>query len=659
MKKTPRILPVTLSLAAALAAGAVTPAVALADAPVSDGILATVRAAGEGASLLADAQSSLDAAGVEVTGVVTSDDATLTVEAQPTGGQSDEQALAAAQALPGVESAQLNYVYQLIDATEGQTAPASRGIAPLASARSAIAADDPFAQEPSSSKSPNQYWLYATGLDGAWDALPEGAENSPVTIATLDSGAMLDHEDLAANLLSAYAYDVTNKRPLSENASTDAVGHGTAVAGIAAAVTNNATGIAGASHNTARVLPVKVIYDDGALAGQADSAALAAAYDYVLGLVDSGSVKNLRVVNMSLGAYGEDFDKDQLLHDAISLARSEYGILTVCAGGNGDYSSPYTDPVYPGDYEECVSVTALEPDGTNVHWSDYNASKDISAPGRTIWTTYTRNGEHGYYSGSLSGTSLAAPIVSGTVALMTAAEPEATPDDVLEALYGTASPVVDPDDDRTQTSGSHGALDAEAALEHLSWHMDAPSFPDATTGSWYYDPVTYVAANGIMSGSGDGSGLFNSEGKISRADMAVVLYRLLGNGEKAPSCGLTDVTDGYYYTDAVNWCVANGVFSGYANGTFGVTDSLTREQLMTVIHNAVSPSGEVDGSAFEALPDHAATSPWATDAAKWALSEGIVSGAYQNGIRMLLPQSSISRAEVAAIMQRAVEGGVL
>lgn len=668
MKKTPRTLPLSLALFAALAAGtlALSPAVARADGAATNGILITLRAPGDGASLLADADSALDAAGVEVTGVVSSDEDSMTVEARPAEGQTDEQALAAATGVPGVEEAQLNYVYSLIEPVEETAAAAPlsspgapSGITPLAS----ISVNDPFAQISDPKVSPNQYWLYASGLADAWDALPKDAQDGPVTVVTLDSGAKLDHEDLADNLVAEHAYDSAYERPLSQNPSTDAYGHGTAVAGVIAAVANNGIGVAGSTRNAAQVLPVKVVYDSGLLAGKADSASLVRAYNYVLGLIDGGELENVRVFNLSLGAYGQDFDSDGALLAVIREARYEHGILSVCSGGNGDGKEPYTDPVIPGDYDECVSVTALKEDGTNIHWSDYNQHKDISAPGSYIWSTFNSYSAvaDGDYN-NLSGTSLSAPMVSGAVALMFSANPDASIEDVLEALYATATPVNGSVDDRSQTSGSHGALAADDAADHLAWHLANPvSFTDVTSEDWYYDAVAYALAEKIMTGYQDGSGAFGVADQIQRQDAALILYRYLGNGETAPSHDFADAPQDYY-TAAVNWCVEKGFFTGYQDGSneFGVGDPLTRQDFVTVLWRiAGSPVTGAGSEAFEELPDHDLTSPWAIDAAKWALSEGVVSGSYQNGQRVLAPLANISRSEVAQIMQRVIEKNLL
>ncbi len=645
-----------LLAAAALALGlALVPSPALAAPAESDGILVTLTQPGAGEiSLLSDARSTLDAAGIEAGEVVTSGDGSLTLAARPADGQTDEQALAAALELPGVTDAQLNYVYQIIEpVTDDAGAGATDGIAPQAGTlREAIRANDPYAQVADPDESRNQYWLYNTSLVDAWNI---ARASNAVTVALFDSGVTLDHPDLEANLLTDLAWDSYYKRPLTEtqmeSGTTDNGGHGTMVAGVIAGVANNQTGIAGASYN-ANILPVKVVNDSN---GNTNTEALARAFTYLLDLIDEGKVTNVRVVNMSLGGYGDSFSGDELLHSLIREARSSYDILSVCAGGNGKSGEPLTEPCYPGDYEECVSVTALEPDGTNIPWSDYNKSKDISAPGRNVLTTSAGGGY-----GTASGSSLAAPMVSGTVALMCYAEPCATADELVEALESTAVPVEDPDNDRTGTSGSHGALDAEAAVQYLKDHVTR--FTDVHEYDWFYSSVMFVGQNGIMNGYDTGKGLFGVADSLQRQDAAGLLYNYLGNGETASAhCGLSDVPESAYYTNAVNWCVENDIFHGYPDGRFGVGDNITRQDFLCVIYNWAHKEGDVvDESIFYARPDYASTGSYAVDAVKWCLSKGVVSGSLQaDGTRWILPTSNVSRSEVAGIISNAINGKVL
>ena len=98
---------------------------------------------------------------------------------------------------------------------------------------------------------------------------------------------------------------------------------------------------------------------------------------------------NLHVVNMSLGGYG---GMDESLEAMIASAERK-GVLTVAAGGNGDDNGdPMTENSYPSDYDEVMSVVALQGMSERTYWSDYNDRKDIAAPGADIWSTW--------YSGS-------------------------------------------------------------------------------------------------------------------------------------------------------------------------------------------------------------------------------------------------------------------
>ena len=642
-----------LAAAAALALGlALVPATALAEPAETDGIIVTVSQPGAGEiSLLSDARSTLDDAGLAAGDVVSADDGTLTLEARPAEGQTDEQALATALELPGVESAQLNYVYQIIGAVDEDAA--TDGIAPQTQTlRQTILANDPYAQVSNPDASPNQYWLYNADLVGAWSIT---RSNNLVTIAMFDSGVTLDHPDLAGNLLSDLAWDSYYERTLAETklmtGTSDNGGHGTAVAGVLAAVANNGTGVAGASYN-ANLLPVKVVNDSN---GNTNTGALARAYAYLFDLINTKRVSNVRVVNMSLGGYGDTFADDDLLRAQISDARDDYGILTVCAGGNGKNGQPLTEPCYPGDYDDCISVTALEADGTNISWSDYNKHKDISAPGRSIWTT-SANGGYGKQSGS----SLSAPMVSGTIALMFYAEPNATPDEVVNALKTTATPIVDPVNDRTNTSGSAGALDAAEALQYVK--DTVTRFSDVEAGTWYYDAVQYVGSNGIMNGYDNGQGNFGTFDNLMRQDAAGLLYNYLADGATASEhCGLSDVPEDAYYTNAVNWCVENGIFNGYDDGTFGVNQPITRQEFLGVIYNWAHEAGDVvDETIFYSRPDYWTVATWATDAVKWCLSEHVVNGTAQpDGTFLINPNSNISRCEVAGIISNAIKAGVL
>lgn len=328
----------------------------------------------------------------------------------------------------------------------------------------------------------------------AWELLggvSAGGAEDPIVIAVLDSGCQISHHDLSANIDAGHAFDAVQGKQGAEYVE-DSSGHGTHVCGIAAGVANNTGGIAGASGNYAKVIPVNVF-----VGLYSDTADMITAFSYLEGLMDTGEVENLHVINMSLGGYNGPDENDIALESYINRMRDK-DVLTVCAGGNGDDKTgiAYKDKfVYPGDFEGCLCVTSLDSDGTNSLFSDYNSEKDISAPGSTILSTmidakdqFGAGADEGY--GYLSGTSMASPLVAGIAALIWADNKQLTADQVFESIVETASPVNPASHDHTGETGSAGAIDAAKAIAYAREHFD-------TTREKLSDGAITVQADGL------------------------------------------------------------------------------------------------------------------------------------------------------------------
>ena len=344
------------------------------------------------------------------------------------------QAVRDAQALPNVHSAQLNYRYYLDDVSD----PAARMA--LTSAMGgqaggaltndpAVASFDPAAEE-------NAWHLKAIDIESAWAQVKcEGS----VTVAVLDTGCDMAHEDLADNVLVDYAWNAYKGEPLS----CDYYGHGTHVAGCIAATANNGTGTAGSSYN-AKILPINVFDAYGSDQWSSTTKALVSAYDYLFEFDDHHPELNLHVVNMSLGGYGTASADDVALQQRIKAAK-ERDIVSVCAGGNGVNGISQTDGHYPSDYDDSFGVTALSKDGyCPTSWCDRNAAKDICTPGEDIYSTvpmYCKmSGNANWWSyEAVSGTSMATPITAGVFALLWSVRPDLTVDEAVEAVKKTAS----------------------------------------------------------------------------------------------------------------------------------------------------------------------------------------------------------------------------
>ena len=366
-------------------------------------------------------------------------------------------AVAEAEALPGVEYAQPNFVYttlenDYIDAlNDGMVYEATSDYTASSVYEPEYVPNDPaLASTTPSSSSANAWHLDSINAFEAWDIVKT---NNTVTVAVLDTGCYLTHEELASQVWTEYAWNSYLGSALTK----DYQGHGTHVCGLVAAQANNGVGTAGASYN-AKVLPIGVFDTSGQYCY---TSTLVDAYDYLLGYADE---LNIHVVNMSLGGYGSLDSDDYALMGRIATAKNK-NIVTVAAGGNGDdYGNPYTQASYPSDYEDCVAVTALSTDGkTPTTWCDYNANKDICAPGLYIYSTYY-NSPSSYKV--MSGTSMASPIVAGSMALLWAADPNLTVAEAKNLIYSTAAPL-------TVTSGREGLygagiLDIYAAIQQLA-----------------------------------------------------------------------------------------------------------------------------------------------------------------------------------------------
>lgn len=177
------------------------------------------------------------------------------------------------------------------------------------------------------------------------------------------------------------------------------------------------------------------------------------------------------------------------------------------------------------------------------------------------------------------------------------------------------------------------------------------AYSDVDTSLWYHDAIDYVLANSLMNGYGNGK--FGPMDNLSRAMLAQILY----NMEKKPAVELPagqfpDVSAGSWYTDAVYWAKANGIVDGYSDGRFAPDDSITREQLVTMLWRYAKYKGQDVSAAADlsAYQDGAQVSAYAAPAMQWACGTGVVQGS--NG--KLMPADTATRAEVAQILQNFV-----
>ncbi len=173
-------------------------------------------------------------------------------------------------------------------------------------------------------------------------------------------------------------------------------------------------------------------------------------------------------------------------------------------------------------------------------------------------------------------------------------------------------------------------------------------FTDVTEDDWYYSAVQFATDNGLFLGTGEAK--FTPNGDMTRGMLATVLYRLAKEPEIVADQSFSDVAGGQYYAKAVAWAAANGIVSGYGNGSFRPEDFITREQLAVMLWRyAGSPAGTGN---LDGFTDGNKVGTWAVDALQWAVGQKLISG---KGGGILDPGGKASRAEVAAILMRYCE----
>lgn len=324
-------------------------------------------------------------------------------------GVSETALLETVQALPNIESAHLNYYVYL----------------------------DEMPNDPDYDK---QYAWELLNAEEAWDVTHGSAS---VIVAIIDSGTDMDHEDLVANIWTnsgevpnngldddgngyidddrGWDFAGDDNNPDNVNVDND---HGTHVAGIVSAVSNNGIGVAGGSWNCP-IMILKVFPNNG---GGATVGNVAEAMHYG---ADNGAL----VENLSLG----NNQYTQIEADAVWYAYTA-GLAVVCAAGNGGNDGiGDSTPHYPSACDGAIGVGSInkfeEKDGSSNYGEDY---VDIFAPGVAIRSTLPNNEYR-----NLSGTSMASPVAAGLAALIMSNNPGISPDDVLMRMQKGCEPIND------------------------------------------------------------------------------------------------------------------------------------------------------------------------------------------------------------------------
>ncbi len=354
----------------------------------------------------------------------------------------------------------------------------------------------------------DQWWLDKVGARQGW-AVSTGAG---ITVAVIDSGVDLAHPDLQQNLRNdGYNFGDGNSNP------QDVYGHGTFVAGIAAAACNNAAAGCGLAYG-ARILPIKInVGGSGTFA----SSAVAQAIDYAV-------AHGTRVINLSLEIDGET----QTVADALQRAL-DAGVIVVASAGNE--GGPVT---FPGTYPGVITVAGTYQDDSLWETSNRGPEVSLAAPAIGLYSTLLGGG----FGERSKGTSYSAPMVAAAAAAMLQVDGRIGRSQISALLKGATHPLA--------TAGyGFGLLDMGAALLAL--------LPDLRP-----DKQGYASSDALQLS-------FQLPPTAGTADIYVALATPLGEFSLNPDGTWASVADKGYLPIAKGYA-ANGPLNGFLFGSGGI-----------------------------------------------------------------------------------------
>ncbi len=311
----------------------------------------------------------------------------------------------------------------------------------------------------------SQWALTNINAPAAWNYFSSG---SNIVIAIVDDAIERTHSDLAPNLWvnsgeiagngidddnNGYVDDINGfdvaDNDNNPNPPTSAYGHGTHVAGIASARSNNATGVASIGFSC-KLMCVK---------STNSSSSVTNGYDGIVYAAATGA----NVINMSWGGPGGGTTAQNVVNYAWSQ-----GCILIAAAGNDNVE----DVFYPAGLNNVISVSATTSSNTKASFSNYGTWVDISAPGNNIYSTTVGN-----TYGNKSGTSMASPMVAGLVGLMKSLNPSMPNSDIINCLISTAANIDAQNPSYIGKLGS-GRIDANAAMSCVAATLNNPPVAD-------------------------------------------------------------------------------------------------------------------------------------------------------------------------------------
>ncbi|MFC4410578.1 S8 family serine peptidase [Chungangia koreensis] len=514
-----------------------------------------------------------------------------------------------------------------------------------------------------------------------------------VKVGVLDTGIATNHSDL--NVRGGYC-SLPSACP-TESAFNDNNGHGTHVAGTIAALNNN-SGIVGVAPN-AELYAIKALGENG----EGDTRSIVKGVEWAI-------QNDMDILNLSITTKTDDPALRMVLNKAY-----ENGILIIASAGNEGKLISGDSVLYPAKYDSVIAVSALSSQTQKLAESSQGPAVEVTAPGYNITSTFPRSldildgNQNGYTA--LSGTSMAAPHVTGILALYKERFPDASQQRLRQLLQLTAQDIgvlgrdevfgygiatyesvitnvptleVNSGDGRIHMSvqnvdavkewslTENGTTITETAPGEwetyrpagiyrfeFSFEMDNgqvfknpitvvlsnPTFKDLTIDQWFSSNISYLYYKKQMNGTDDGK--IEPFREITRAEAVALLGRAKGlNGEERVT-RFKDVGTGNFASGYIQSAYEAGILSGFPDGTFRPSQSVTRAEMAILIQNAFG------------FPTNAgATMPF-TDVNQNMASYDEILALYQSGIAKgysattFEPNMKMNRASFSAFLSRA------
>lgn len=444
-------------------------------------------------------------------------------------------------------------------------------------------------------KSTNTLDSRAWGLDGAG-----------VEIAIIDTGIDPDHPDL--NVKKGISVLDEHESWVDDN------GHGTHVAGVIGAQDNEI--------GTVGIAPEADIFAVKALDQEGDGWE-----SEIIAGIDWAIKENVDIINLSLTSC----QPSTAMKSTIGRAESS-GIAVVAASGNGVLCSGeyLNDVMYPARYESVISVGAVDEKQARALFSYGGESLDFVAPGTKVYSSYITTDKYPDGYKNMNGTSMAAPYVSGVLALTMQAYPNTNLDQLKNLLVEHA---VDLGEKGKDFDYGHGLVQS----------LDKP-FADLIEKRYYYPFIQELYKEGIVKGIKDGT--FAPLGEITREEVITMVGRSIGlNGEKRET-PFPDVDKESFGSGFITSAVERGIIKGLPDGTFAPKQKITRGEVAVII-DRVFP---LESDTQTAFPDVSADC-YCYDAVNAVATAGIVTG-FPDGT--FGPDQYITRSELATILARAM-----